>query len=193
MKPIPGNEVGIGAYSSYLGSMPPLGQPYQMPVPQKALDMRQSFVDYLWGSRTGISPLGLTYPLPWPKRPLPSFPSFPISGAESLTENPDFPEGSTTDRQELGLRQTSSSAFTPVNRPTPPPSPPPASPQQQPDQKPWAQDESLRETPKVGPSWEEGTAVLPDSSKASDDEAVDVESNEEGVQRITQTTQTQVS
>lgn len=195
VKNLPGTDVAIGGYTPYMGAMPPIGQPYPVPVGQKALDMRQSFVDYLWSSRaTGISTLSLPYPLPWPKRPLPSFTPFPLAATETLPETQDFADGGAADRTELGLRQTSASAFTPVSRPTPPPSPAPVSPSHQGDQKLWPREESpSREGPRAGVSWEDG-AVLPDSSKASDDESVDVESNEETTHhRVTQTTQTQVS
>ena len=148
-------EVPMAGYGPYLGSVGPLPPHYP---PQKALDMRQSFVDYLWGSRSGLPSLGLSYPLglPFPKRPLPSFPTLGLTSpdprGDSVTEhrNTEISDCGYGER-EGGLRSAPASAFTPVSRPSSTPSPP-----------------------------QKGErAPLPDSSRGSDDEAVDVENTED--------------
>ena len=200
LKPNPSEIGNQSSYPSYFGALPPLAQSYPLPVAQKSsLDMRQSFVDYLWGSRGAIPPIGLPYSLPWPKRPLPSFPPFSLtpsagsataSASESTTsliEN--LVEETKSSDAIQGLRQTSlTSAFTPVSRPTPPSSPlltvggsssPPPLPHPSSAEpaliKPWKREAESKEPPS-GSLWEDVT-VFPDSSRASDDEAVDIESD----------------
>ena len=93
----------IGSYAPYLGGMTPLPPHYPSPNPTKRLGMGQSFVDYLWNSR---SPLGFPYPLTWPKRPLPSFPGLGIGNSDSVVDS--------RDNQDI-LKSDSASAFTPVS------------------------------------------------------------------------------
>ncbi|XP_063859010.1 SKI family transcriptional corepressor 2-like [Scylla paramamosain] len=71
----------VGADLSY---PPPYLAPLPPPYPAHHKDAHQTFVDYLWGSRTSIPPLGLPYPLAaWPRRPLPSFPPLPLSDPQT--------------------------------------------------------------------------------------------------------------
>lgn len=85
-----------------MGGVTPLPAHYPPPNVGKSstMDMRQSFVDYLWNSRAGIPPIAFPYALPWPKRPMPGM------GVTS----PPFVARDTGDI----LRPAPASAFTPV-------------------------------------------------------------------------------
>lgn len=128
---------------------PPYLAPLPPPYPAHHKDARQTFVDYLWGSRGSLPPLGLPYPLAaWPRRPLPSFPPLPLTDPR-----PDpAPDARPADPEAPGLRPAHLSAFTPVARASP--------------------------TPTLGGD-RDGGAPLPDSSRHSDDETVDIEATDD--------------
>lgn len=136
----------VGADLSY---PPPYLAPLPPPYPAHHKDAHQTFVDYLWGSRTSIPPLGLPYPLAaWPRRPLPSFPPLPLSDPRPDPAADPRPP----DSEPPVLRPAHLSAFTPVARASP--------------------------TPTVSASRDSG-APLPDSSRHSDDETVDIEATDD--------------
>ncbi|KAK3866252.1 hypothetical protein Pcinc_028197, partial [Petrolisthes cinctipes] len=139
--PPPAMKADIPYPPPYLAPLPP-------PYPAHHKEAHQSFVDYLWGSRGSLPPLGLPYPLAWPRRPLPSFPPLPIS--EPRTD--PVPDTRPPDTDPPALRPAHLSAFTPVNRVSPPPA--------------------------VSTGRDVG-APLPDSSRHSDDETVDIEATDD--------------
>ncbi|KAK7085328.1 c-SKI Smad4 binding domain, partial [Halocaridina rubra] len=137
----------VGAELAY---PPPYLAPLPSPYPAHHKDARQTFVDYLWGSRTSLPPLGLPYPLAaWPRRPLPSFPPLPLPDPRSDATT----EVRITDLEPPALRAAHLSAFTPVARASP--------------------------TPQGNSAEGDSGNQLPDSSRYSDDENIDIEVTEE--------------
>lgn len=139
----------LKAVGSDLSYPPPYLAPLPHPYPAHHKDAHQTFVDYLWGSRSSLPPLGLPYPLAaWPRRPLPSFPPLPLTDPRPDPAADLRPP----DTEPPVLRPAHLSAFTPVARASP--------------------------TPTVSASRDSG-APLPDSSRHSDDETVDIEATDD--------------
>ncbi|XP_069189113.1 mucin-1-like [Procambarus clarkii] len=136
----------VGADLAY---PPPYLAPLPPPYPSHHKDAHQTFVDYLWGTRGSLPPLGLPYPLAaWPRRPLPSFPPLPLPDPRSDPTSDPRP----TDAEPPALRPAHLSAFTPVTRASPTP---------------------------TGSTGRDSGAPLPDSSRHSDDETVDIEATDD--------------
>lgn len=139
----------LKAVGGDLSYPPPYLAPLPPPYPAHHKDAHQTFVDYLWGSRSSLPPLGLPYPLAaWPRRPLPSFPPLPLTDPRPDPAADLRPP----DTEPPVLRPAHLSAFTPVARASP--------------------------TPTVSASRDSG-APLPDSSRHSDDETVDIEATDD--------------
>ena len=101
----------IGSYGSYLGGIGVMPPQYPLsptkPIQPTPGNLGQSFVDYLWNSRSGLPHMGFPYPLSWPKRPLASLPGMSLDNSETKLETTEF-------KSDI-MKSTSTSAFTPVN------------------------------------------------------------------------------